>query len=135
MRRSICIPLLCVLASACAVPFFGRSDIPLCEREAPKPETEPVFATARSLLSDSAWAETRREFGLHGSPADIRWVGDAATCRRLADAIARSAKRPPDYSLPLAAVRIGSLFVVRAYMAGEFLIDSTFRVRTVFVSQ
>lgn len=132
MRRRSWLLFLCLLANACVVPFLRRGGLSPCERQPSDEHDEPVYAFARSLLTDSTWASLRQKFDLRGSPADVRWVGDPATCRRLADAFAASG-RPADYSQPLDAVSIGRFYVVRRGLGGEWLIGPDFRLRTVFV--
>jgi hypothetical protein len=133
MRLRSWFPVLCVLPNACAVASFRHGDISPCERHAPDEKDEPVFAFARELLTDSASASLRQEFDLRGSPADVKWVGDPATCRRLADALAAAGGRRADYSQPLAAVSVGQFYVVRLGPGSERLIGPDFRLIAVFV--
>lgn len=124
-----------LLGSACTLPFHRAELASPCERETPAETTEPVFAFARQLLTDTAWAELRQELHLPDGASEVTWVGDPRTCRQLAAALARSNGRPPDYGLALAAVRIGEFYVVRRGPGSEWLIGADFRVKTVFVSQ
>jgi hypothetical protein len=135
MRLRSWVPVLCALASSCAVASLRRSDISPCERHAPDEKDEPVYAFARGLLTDSTWASLRMEIDFRGSPADLKWIGDPATCRRLADALAAAGGRTADYSQPLAAVSIGQFYVVRLGPGSERLIGPDFRLRAVFVVQ
>lgn len=132
MRQAFSISLLSFWLGACALPFRSSAPTSPCERVAPDEKTEPLFAFARQLLTDSASAAVRAEYGLP-TAAVPTWVGDPSTCRRLAAALAEGSGKEPDFSQPLAAVRLGSFYIVRRGPGAEWLIGPDLRVRTVFV--
>ena len=125
--------VLPLVTTACVAPLHRHALASPCERNAPLETAEPLFAMARELLVDTSSASIRAQFNLDTSPNAVTWVGEPGTCRRLADAIAKSSGRPADYNQAIAAVTIGRFYLVRLGPGRQWLIGPDFRVRSVFV--
>ena len=105
-----------------------------CSLPAVDDEHEPLYAFGRSLLTDSVWASLRTSEGLHGAPNTVRWVEDSRACRGFAEALASGSGRPVDYSLPIAAVHVGTFYLVRfGGSESPWLVGPDLRLRLAFV--
>jgi hypothetical protein len=138
MRRKACIALvtvgLCGIAACTGRWHAGSAGTSRCPPAVPDDDHEPLYAFGRSLLTDSAWAELRRDQGLRGVPSSVRWVTDDRACRRIYDGLAAATGRPVNRSEPIAAVHLGDFYLVRfGEWSTRWLLGPDFRMRNLFV--
>ena len=136
MTKYLSICTLALVLAGCVHHQPANSVIRGCAAPPDRLEDDPLFTQAAEILKGPDWSEFRTEYNIRGTDAGAQWVTDDRICDKFVAALARAGISPRSTSLPVAAVRAGSVYLVRFHPdGGEWVFDAAFKVLTVLVSQ
>lgn len=95
MIRALSSLILLAVITSCAARHTGMASPPTCGAVEPDSPEEPLYAEARDLLTNPAWSDLRRENGIGGTVADVRWLSDDELCARITSALHNRVGDPP----------------------------------------
>jgi hypothetical protein len=136
VRKHLSICILSAFLAGCLHHPPASSTLRGCAAPPDRLKDDPLFRFANEILKDSDWTHFRAEYNVRATDRKPQWVTDDRICDKFVAALTRAGISPSSTSLPVAAVRAGSVYLVRFHPDdGGWVFDSGFKFLTVFVGQ